>query len=167
MPEESDYLKCPLLLYGKVVTGFQRGSKELGFPTANLEFGDKGEEMKGRVKQGVYFGWARVGDGEVHAMAMSVGDNPHYKNIKVTVEVHILHKFEEDFYGQMVTCYVAGYIRPMTPFTSLDDLIKTIQSDCDHATEMLSAGSSLHPTRSHPFLLKPSSATAGDVTCLM
>eukprot|EP00754_Rhynchopus_humris_P049193 Rhum_TRINITY_DN8252_c0_g1::Rhum_TRINITY_DN8252_c0_g1_i1::g.26929::m.26929/K00861/RFK, FMN1; riboflavin kinase len=129
----------PFVLHGKVVTGFQRGSKELGFPTANLDFEcDEARDRSKLLKHGVYFGFAKV-LGEVHMMAMSVGDNPHYKNKEVTIEAHILHTFPEDFYGEYLTCVVAGYIRPMTPFESLDALIAAIEGDCEYTRQRLSS----------------------------
>eukprot|EP01059_Diplonema_ambulator_P018411 TRINITY_DN3075_c3_g1_i1.p1 TRINITY_DN3075_c3_g1~~TRINITY_DN3075_c3_g1_i1.p1 ORF type:complete len:167 (+),score=33.12 TRINITY_DN3075_c3_g1_i1:84-584(+) len=162
-----DFLECPVLLHGKVVTGFQRGSKELGFPTANLEFTGDGEELKRRLKHGVYFGLAKVENGPVYEMAMSVGDNPHYKNKEVTVEVHILHEFDSDFYGNLVTCLVAGYIRPMLPFTTLDALIDAIQSDCDYSRKHLAAEGPFYQYRTHPFLTEPKAENAGDLVCIM
>ena len=153
-------VNTPFLLYGKVVTGFARGSKQLGFPTANLEFeGDVGHEKQKRLKQGVYHGFARVG-GETHIMAMSVGDNPHFGDAKVTVEVHMLHTFDKDFYGEMVSCVVTGYIRPMVPFDTLEGLIAAIQSDCDLAASLLKPGEPLSKFADHPFLSDPSTATA-------
>lgn len=34
------------------------------------------------IKCGVYYGWAKVDDGLVHKMVMSIGWNPQYENIK-------------------------------------------------------------------------------------
>ncbi len=49
----------PLLLEGGVQAGFGRGSRDLGFPTANLppQQGDAAEQRKlEALPQGVYFG---------------------------------------------------------------------------------------------------------------
>ncbi|KAF9176680.1 riboflavin kinase, partial [Haplosporangium sp. Z 27] len=35
----------------------------------------------------------------VHPMVMSLGWNPFYKNEKKSAEVHIMHNFHRDFYG--------------------------------------------------------------------
>lgn len=34
------------------------------------------------IKCGVYYGWAKVDNGSVHKMVMSIGWNPQYENIK-------------------------------------------------------------------------------------
>ena len=66
------------IVKGRVVRGFGRGSKQLGFPTANLDSND----AKGFVDNfptGIYAGWARVllgPDSHVYPAAISVGWNP-------------------------------------------------------------------------------------------
>ena len=40
------------------------------------------EELPASLCSGVYYGWARVDDGDVHKMVMSVGWNPQYQNEK-------------------------------------------------------------------------------------
>nr|XP_054927087.1 riboflavin kinase-like isoform X2 [Dermacentor andersoni] len=113
-------VKClPLFLRGTVVKGFGRGSKQLGIPTANFS-----QELVSKIPAeldcGVYYGWASVNDGPVNKMVMSVGWNPYYKNEKKSVETHIMHKFDQDFYGAMLKVVVLGYLRPEKNFGSLD-----------------------------------------------
>ncbi len=55
VPEGYVFSRTPLRLHGKVTTGFQRGSKQMGFPTANLPPEPLTEELEGLPK-GVYFG---------------------------------------------------------------------------------------------------------------
>ena len=55
VPEGYVFSRTPLRLHGKVITGFQRGSKQMGFPTANLPPEPLTEELEGLPK-GVYFG---------------------------------------------------------------------------------------------------------------
>ncbi|KZT58750.1 riboflavin kinase [Calocera cornea HHB12733] len=128
-------------MYGLVQQGFGRGSKELGCPTANLP-----EEailpMTSQCKAGIYYGYARVHQPphgapvdlgersiEVHPMVMSLGWNPFYKNEKMTAEVHVIHKFEKDFYGHEISVVVLGYIRPELDYTSREALIEDIAMD--------------------------------------
>ena len=40
------------------------------------------ESLPKEFNCGVYYGWSQVDDGEVHKMVMSIGWNPHYKNVK-------------------------------------------------------------------------------------
>ena len=59
VPENYELLKGdmggPMLLSGKVTSGFGRGSRQLGFPTANLPPKPL-EHMLAQLPKGVYFG---------------------------------------------------------------------------------------------------------------
>lgn len=37
------------------------------------------------ISTGIYYGWACVGNGDVHKMVLSIGWNPYYKNVKKSV----------------------------------------------------------------------------------
>eukprot|EP00938_MAST-03A_sp_MAST-3A-sp1_P005496 g5496.t1 len=126
----------PLMLKGTVVKGFQRGSKELGIPTANLSLEELGDTFPDS-ETGIYAGWAQVDGKDVHKMVMSVGWNPFYKNTKKTCEPHIMHKFTSDFYGKELRLVVTCYIRPEANFDSLDALIKAIQDDIDFTDKVM------------------------------
>ena len=54
---------------------------------------------------GVYYGFASVSQGPVYKAVTSVGWNPHYGNEEKSIEVHILHEFEQDFYGEEL-CFI-------------------------------------------------------------
>ncbi|XP_003384469.1 PREDICTED: riboflavin kinase-like [Amphimedon queenslandica] len=127
----------PYFTRGTVVRGFGRGSKDLGIPTANYP-----EEVVERlpldIKCGVYYGWAKVDNGPVHKMVMSIGWNPQYQNTKKSMETHILHDFPEDFYGADLQVCITGFIRDEMKFKSLDELISAIKSDINIAQEKLS-----------------------------
>ncbi|MGH0156289.1 UNVERIFIED_CONTAM: hypothetical protein FKN15_031151, partial [Acipenser sinensis] len=108
----------PHFCRGEVVRGFGRGSKELGIPTAN--FPDSVvDHLPADICTGIYYGWACVGNGDVHRMVMSIGWNPYYKNTKKSMETHIIHRFKEDFYGEILSIVIVGYIRPEKSFDSL------------------------------------------------
>lgn len=70
---------------GPVVEGFQRGSKEMGLPTANVAPLSVQDQLADRPK-GVYFGWAqlqRAGDDQdavVAKMVMNYGVRPTIKD---------------------------------------------------------------------------------------
>ncbi|KAF7331814.1 Flavokinase domain-containing protein [Mycena kentingensis (nom. inval.)] len=130
----------PILLAGAVQKGFGRGSKDLGCPTANLP--DESIVPMSTVAQtGVYYGYAQVlppSDGQselreqdtrVHPMVMSLGWNPFYKNERLTAEVHIMHDFIADFYGNDMKVVVLGYIRPELDYVSREALIQDIEVD--------------------------------------
>ena len=115
----------PIKFGGKVISGFGRGSKELGCPTANLPI-EPYEETLASIPTGVYFGWASLEPksdensefGKFMA-AINIGWSPYYQNTQKTIEAHLLHHFEGDFYGQELKLIVLGYIRPEENFNSL------------------------------------------------
>ncbi|XP_035166068.1 riboflavin kinase-like [Oxyura jamaicensis] len=126
----------PFACRGEVVRGFGRGSRQLGVPTAN--FSDQVvESFPSDIPAGVYYGWASVGNGDVHKMVLSIGWNPFYKNIKKTVETHIIHNFKEDFYGEILSVVIIGYIRSEKNFNSLEALISAIKEDIEEAKRQL------------------------------
>merc|ERR1719401_2123591 len=139
---------CPRLR-ARVVHGFGRGSKMLGFPTANMEVRWDQEatpdtlqpedrdvlEFAKSCQAGIYYAWAQVANGPdrgVYKAAISVGWNPTFTDVKAkTVEPWILHDYEEDFYDCELRLVVCGYVRPELKFDSIDDLITAIREDGD------------------------------------
>ncbi|ESO85091.1 hypothetical protein LOTGIDRAFT_168116 [Lottia gigantea] len=126
----------PHFAEGEVVKGFGRGSKELGIPTANFP-DNVVDNLPECIGCGVYYGWAKVDQGSVFKMVMSVGWNPYYQNKKKTMETHIIHAFVDDFYGSHLKVVMLGYIRNMKNFSSLEELIKAIESDISIAKDKL------------------------------
>lgn len=120
--------RLPHFAKGIVVKGFGRGSKDLGCPTANFPV-EVVNKLPGEIETGVYFGFAQVNNGEIHKMVMSIGWNPFYQNTTKSMETHILHEYESDFYGQELKVAVLGYLRPEKNFSSLNDLIVAIKND--------------------------------------
>ena len=125
----------PCYIRGEVLHGFQRGRTLLDCPTANLPTGDIQNRIR-HFKMGVYFGWASL-RGDVYKMVANIGKNPSFGNDYVTVEVHLLHKFDYDFYDEELKVVIVGSIRTETKFTSLDDLKTAIHRDCDIAETLL------------------------------
>jgi len=125
----------PYFASGVIVKGFGRGSKALGIPTANLPESVVSDLPKD-LSTGIYYGWASL-HGEVHKMVASIGWNPYYKNEKKSMEVHLLHKFQDDFYDEELKVIITGYIRPEKDFSSLDELIKEIKNDIAIAERQL------------------------------
>jgi len=67
-----------VIVRGTVVHGFGRGSKTLGFPTANIH-SPNAKVFANTYPTGIYAGWARVmlgPDSLVYPAAISVGWNP-------------------------------------------------------------------------------------------
>jgi riboflavin kinase len=80
--------------------------------------------------------WARD-KGAVYPMVMSIGWNPFYKNTVRSVEVHIMHHFETDFYGSHMNLVILGFIRPELDYVSKEKLIEDIKTDIDVAGRSL------------------------------
>ncbi|KAJ0921201.1 putative riboflavin kinase [Helianthus annuus] len=78
---------------------------------------------------GVYFGWAKLSTRGLYKMVMSIGWNPYFDNTEKTIEPWLLHKFDEDFYGEELHLVIVGYIRPEANFPSLENLIAKIHED--------------------------------------
>lgn len=147
----------PVRMEGPVISGFGRGSKELGIPTANLPVDDKTTPWIADCVSGVYFGWAKLGEvpaekapadataaatpspAGLYPMVMSIGYNPFYNNKTRTAEVHILHDFAGvDFYGAPLRIAILGYIRAERgDYASVDALVEDIHFDCDVARRSL------------------------------
>ncbi|KAL3983128.1 Riboflavin kinase family protein [Acanthocheilonema viteae] len=128
----------PYYFHGTVVVGFGRGGRKLGCPTANMD-DNAISRLPPHFPCGVFYGFANVNHGEVYGMVTSIGWNPHFKNEQKTIEVHILHDFEEDFYGAEVRAILVGFLRPMAAFNSLDELKTAINNDVSMARSLLSA----------------------------
>ncbi|XP_075684339.1 riboflavin kinase [Rhinoderma darwinii] len=126
----------PYYCSGEVVRGFGRGSKELGIPTANFPE-HVVDSLPPDLTTGIYYGWGCVGNGDIYKMVMSIGWNPFYKNTKKSVETHVIHQFDDDFYGEVLSIVIVGYIRPEKSFGSLDALIAAIHSDIEEAKKQL------------------------------
>merc|ERR1719499_422058 len=128
--------KSALYVRGNVVKGFQRG-RQMNCRTANIDPLNYPKEVLA-LSQGVYWTLAkRQNSTTVYDSVTSWGNNPYFKNAENTLEVHILHEFDEDFYGEELEVMICGYIRPMWDFESMEALVKWIEDDKVHATKML------------------------------
>lgn len=143
----------PFFLRGVVVKGFGRGSKELGCPTANFSE-EVVNEMPEYVKNGIYYGFAQVDDGQIQNMVVSIGWNPFYGNTKKSFETHIINKFEKDFYGSELGVVVCGFLREEKNYDSLEALKEDIQNDIRNADKYCTEGDYKHLVNSDFFNLK-------------
>ncbi|XP_051965354.1 riboflavin kinase-like [Xyrauchen texanus] len=151
----------PYFCRGEVVHGFGRGSKELGIPTANFPESVV-DSLPTDINTGIYYGWACVDKGDIHKMVMSIGWNPYYKNTKKSMETHVIHTFKEDFYGQILSVAMVGYIRPERGFKSLDELIAAVHSDIEEAKRKLDLPEHLKLKEDNFFKTPVSTTTRSD-----
>ncbi|ACO69627.1 predicted protein [Micromonas commoda] len=129
----------------KVVSGFGRGSKQMGTPTANMDPTVLAPQLE-RMRRGVYFGFARLPDDPDNdswsKCVINVGQRPTFADGDgVTIEVHVMRLMGRDFYGETMECVALGYLRPEMRFKGLRELVGRIMTDIGLARNALDAES--------------------------
>lgn len=116
----------PYLMIGQVIRGEGRG-RQLGFPTANLQF----PEEKLIPSLGVYSGLVTLENASKPAM-IYVGRKPTFSGAIVGVEVHI-PDFAGSLYDAPLSISLTHFIRPEKTFGSKEELIAQIHQDIHRA----------------------------------
>ena len=129
----------------RVVSGFGRGSRQMGVPTANMDPAVLAPQLE-RMRRGVYFGFARLPDDPDNASwskcVINVGQRPTFADGDgVTIEVHVMRTMGRDFYGETMECVALGYLRPEMRFAGLRELVGRIMTDIGLARNALDAES--------------------------
>jgi riboflavin kinase len=148
------FLPNIIRLRGTVDTGYGRGGKKLGFPTANLPsrlFQDALQD----VPTGVYFGWAVIendsslggekkGRNTYQKAVVNVGYSPTFEgqeNSEKIVEAHLMMEpgamEPADFYSETMRLQLHSYLRPEIKFPSFPALIAQIKADVADAKAAL------------------------------
>ncbi len=121
--------KLPMNLRGIVAHGDKRG-RVLGFPTANIN-----SEVQG-LAYGVYASEIQIaGDSKIWPSVTSYGTRPTFDGADQRIETHILD-FQGDIYDREVEVRLLAFIRPELRFSSVDDLIATMQDDVKQVRAM-------------------------------
>ena len=160
-------LRDVIRLRGPVASGYGRGGKKLGVPTANLPESMFASALKD-VETGVYFGWAVIEDptgkkrgrNKQHKAVVNVGYSPTFEgkeNKEKIVEAHLIVdegviRAPKDFYNETMRLELIGSIRPEMKFPNFPRLVKAINSDIETASTALE----LQPfgaLRADPFLV--------------
>jgi riboflavin kinase len=68
-------------------------------------------------------------EAQVYPTVLSIGYNPYYANTTRSIEIHILHNFETDFYGAQLSLVILGYVRPEYDYVSKEALVEDIRED--------------------------------------
>lgn len=118
-------------LSGVVARGDGRG-RTLGFPTANLV-----EVSVAVPADGVYAGLADWGDGPRLAV-MNIGGRPTFTSVRA-LEVHVVGA-APDLYGQKLTVHFHERLRDTQRFASIEDLVRQIGLDVEHAQKLALPG---------------------------
>lgn len=118
---------------GPVVLGDQRG-RELGYPTANLAFG---EQLIPRY--GIYAAWVDVLEGPHagrHAGVASIGERPTFGVNVPNFEVH-LFDFSGDLYGTEISVGLVRRLRGEDRFDGAEALVAQMDRDSAEARAVL------------------------------
>jgi len=118
------------VLIGEVIHGHGRGSKKLGFPTANLN-----TPAVLHPKPGIYAVWA-VHEGQRYPAVANLGWNPTFQDWKFSIEAHILD-FDRDIYGQVLRVEFVERLRDEVTFHGPEELITQIKKDIEQARKIL------------------------------
>lgn len=137
------YLGYHFFIHAKVIHGMKLGSKELGYPTANLQidFADKIVPADGIYAVYVTVGGIRNKEqGISNALPhnpyplsllkgmMSIGMNPTIEKKGRSMEVHIFH-FHKDIYGETIKVAFVQKIRNEEKFNNLEELKAKLNED--------------------------------------
>ena len=127
----------PFALVGSVVHGEQRG-RELGFPTANLDFG----QPVALPPDGIYAARASWGGPAVLEpteradAVISLGTQPTFGGRVRLMEVHLLER-DDDLYGERMRVQFCTFIRGQRRYDSADQLIVQMGHDVQQARAFL------------------------------
>ena len=117
---------------GIVVKGDQLG-RQLGYPTANLEYTSPD---KIRTGQGVFAVIVQIGSIQKKGM-LSIGTRPTLPASEEKIEVNIFD-WDQDIYGQTILVTIKNYLRPQKKYDSLADLVKQLEEDKRKCLALLS-----------------------------
>ncbi len=119
-------------LCGRVIKGVGRG-KQIGFPTANLDYSKENIIPS----NGVYVTKTFL-NGMTYFSVTNVGFNPTFNNGReVHIETHLLD-FNHDIYGEKIKVSFLKKVRDEKKFSSVNELINQINIDSKNAREFFS-----------------------------
>ena len=121
----------PFAVRGEVVEGEKRG-REIGFPTANL---DTGERLL--PADGVYAGSVEL-DGVEHLAAVSVGSKPTFGERQRAFEAYVMD-FDGALYGRTIEVKLLRWLRDQAPYPSLEPLIEQMRRDVERVRLLYAA----------------------------
>ena len=116
---------------GRVVTGDRLG-RQLGYPTANLEYTDADKIHLGH---GVYAVYVDI-EGHRYKGMLSIGDRPTLEHSAEKVEVHIFN-WTQEIYGTVIRIVVAHYLRAQEKYDSLEGLVEQLHRDKNDSLRLL------------------------------
>lgn len=116
---------------GRVVHGDALG-RQLGYPTANLEYTDPEKIHPGH---GVYAVYVDV-QGERKKGMLSIGNRPTLERSEEKVEVNIFD-FDKNIYGETIRVTIKKFLRPQEKYSSLEELTTQLAKDREESVAVL------------------------------
>ncbi|MDY4787738.1 MAG: riboflavin biosynthesis protein RibF [Bacilli bacterium] len=110
------------IISGEVIHGYKNG-KKIGYPTANINYGDYV-----LLKRGVYACYTYVNGCKYKSM-VNVGSHPTIKELDKPIIESYIFDFYEDIYGQIIKIEFIKYIREEEKFSSLEKLKSRLNLD--------------------------------------
>ncbi|HVB13839.1 MAG TPA: riboflavin biosynthesis protein RibF [Candidatus Dormibacteraeota bacterium] len=129
----------PLQVLGEVVRGSGLG-RQLGFPTANVQF----SANQALPEDGVYVMELTTEQGVTQGAVGSIGTRPHFGGVERRFEVHCLED-PGDLYGQLVLVSVLRKVRAQETFVSDQALVARMTSDAQAAAVYLAGRGPVGP----------------------
>ena len=122
LKEVNENLQNKYFMEGDVIEGKKLG-RELGYPTANLNFS---KEIV-IPKDGIYKTISVLGD-ESFSSITSIGNNPTFNEELKTIETYIID-FNQNIYNQKLKIIFIDFIREQIKFDNEQDLINQMNKD--------------------------------------
>ena len=116
---------------GVVIEGDKLG-RQLGYPTANLEYTDK---EKIHLGHGVYAVYVEINGTRKKGM-LSIGNRPTLLHSNEKIEVNIFD-WDEEIYGRSIRVIVKKFLRPQEKYNSLEELIQQLHRDKENSLKEL------------------------------
>lgn len=123
-------LGAPYRIGGRVVRGKQLG-RTLGFPTANLRFGNRTPALNG-----IYATWVHGVDDQPWPSVSSFGTRPTVDGNEPLLEAH-LFDFDGDLYGRHIEVEFVEKLRDEEKFDGLPALVEQMHRDAAQARIIL------------------------------
>lgn len=116
---------------GVVIEGDKLG-RQLGYPTANLNYTDK---EKIHLGHGVYAVYVEINGARKKGM-LSIGNRPTLLHSDEKIEVNIFD-WDEEIYGRTIRVIVKKFLRPQEKYNSLEELIQQLHRDKENSLKEL------------------------------
>lgn len=105
-----------------IVKKYKGNGRRLGYPTANID-------VKTNLKDGVYFGFAELGEFKHHPALIFIGTPTTVGDTRRREEAYLLDIPDVDYYGNELALDIHHFFRPNKTFKSVAELVKAIHAD--------------------------------------